>query len=192
MKGRLQRAAFVGLSIAAVLGLLHVLGVGLPLLWALVVAVGLVAIVVPRLGVRWLDDGLLAFRSWLWRRESGHHHSFAGIALDIEESACQMWISADSLQRALRQREDEATTSARLAGDASATVTHAFHNDQGVLMLNVQAVVQYLAHMPRRSDPRVLRLRRYLEREVLYPASRRAGAAATTPRTFDDSGPARR
>lgn len=192
MKGRLQRSVLVGVSIAAVLGLLHALGVGLPLLWALVVAMGVVAIAVPRLGVRWLDDAVLAYRTWLWRRESGHHHSFAGIALDIEESAGQMWISANCLQRALRLREDEATTSARLAGDASAAVAHAFRNDEGVLMLNVRAVVQYLAHMPRRSDPRVLRLRRYLEREVLYPASRRAGAAATTPPAFEDSGAARR
>ena len=58
-------------------------------------------------------------------------------------------------------------------------------------MLNVRAVVQYLAHMPRRSDPRVLRLRRYLEREVLYPAIRRAAAAATTAPAFEDSGAAR-
>lgn len=192
MKGRLQRAAVVGLSLAAGLGLLHALGVGLPLLWALVVAVGVVAIVVPRLGVRWLDDAVLAFRSWLWRRESGQHHSFAGTALDIEEHAGQMWMSADCLQRALRLREAETATSARLAGGPSAAAAHAFQNDQGVLMLNVQAVVHYLDHMPRRSDPRVLRLRRYLQREVLYPASRRARAAATTSGRFDDGGPASR
>jgi hypothetical protein len=189
MKGPLQRAALVGLGIAAVLGLLHVLGVGLPLLWMLVVAIGTVAIVVPRLGVRWLDELILALRTWLWQRESGRHHSFAGIALLVEEHAGQMWMSAESLQRALRQREDENSTAARLVGRASA---HARHNNRGVLMLNVQAVVHHLAHMPRRTEPRVIRLRRYLEREVLYPASRRAGGGAAPPKGFDDSGSARR
>ena len=186
MIGRLQRSALMRLSIAAVLGLLHALGVGLPWLWAVVVAIA-----VPRLGVRWLHAGVLVFRTWLWRRESGYHHSVAGIALDIEEGAGQMWISADCLQRALRQREDEAITLAGLAGGASAAVAHAFRANEGLLMLNVRAVVQYLAHMPRRSDPRVLRLRRYLEREVLYPAIRRAAAAATTAPAFEDSGAAR-
>ena len=45
-------------------------------------------------------------------------------------------------------------------------------------MLNVQAVVQHLAQRPGRMDPRVLRLRRYLEREVLFPARRRAERVA--------------
>ncbi len=189
MKDRLQRALLVGIAIAGVLGLLHALGVGLPLLWALVVGFGVVAIAMPRLGVRWLDDLTLAFRAWLWRREQGHHHSFAGMALDIEEHAGQVWISAYSLQRALRQHEPATTTAARLADHATA---HARHNAQGQLMLNVQAVVTYLAHMPRRTEPRVQRLRRYLEREVLYPASRRAGVGASRPAAFEDSRPARR
>ena len=186
MKDRLQRAALVGLAIAAVLGLLHALGMGLLLLWMLAVAVGTVAIVVPRLGVRWLDELTLAIRAWLWRRESGHHHSFAGIALVIEEHAGQMWMSTESLQRALRQREDPSTTAARLAGHAMA---HAMHNGAGVLMLNVQAVVHHLALMPRRTDPRVIRLRRYLERDVLYPASRRTGGGTPATTFFGDSGP---
>jgi hypothetical protein len=44
---------------------------------------------------------------------------------------------------------------------------------QGRLMLSVEAVVQHLAHFPRRNEPRVQSLRRYFERDVLYPASRR-------------------
>ena len=40
-------------------------------------------------------------------------------------------------------------------------------------MLRADSVVQYLAQMPDRTDPRVQKFRRYLEREVLYPATRR-------------------
>jgi hypothetical protein len=40
-------------------------------------------------------------------------------------------------------------------------------------MLRVDAVVLHLNTMAGRHDPRVQRLRRYFEREVLYPASRR-------------------
>ena len=44
---------------------------------------------------------------------------------------------------------------------------------QGVLMLRVDAVIDYLGHMPERNDPRVQKLRRYLERDVLHPAAER-------------------
>lgn len=173
MNGRIWRAVWAGLSITAVLGLLHWAGVGLPLLMTAVVVFGVVAKWSPQTGVRWLDGLVLAVRTWLWRRESGRHHSFAGITLDIEETQGQMWISAESLQSAIRRPEAVAITAARLAGFPT---LHARHNDEGVLMLNVQAVVQHLSTMPGRAEPRVLRLRRYLEREVLFPASRRAAA----------------
>ena len=189
MNGRYQRALLVGLSIAAVLGVLHWWGVGLRLLLTLLVVLGAVAVFAPRSGVRWLDELILLVRTWAWRRESGRHHSFAGIALDIEEQGGQMWISAESLQGAIRRPEEVAVSAARLVGLAA---QHARHNDEGVQMLNVQAVVQHLSQMPSRMEPRVLRLRRYLEREVLYPASRRAGGAGATPRPFEDSGSPRR
>lgn len=174
MSGHAWRAVVVGVTIAAVLGLLHGLGLGLPLLMVLLVLVGAVAKFVPHIGVRWLDELILAIRSLLWRRVSGRHHSFAGISLDIEEAEGQMWMSADSLQRALRQPEAENVTAARLADHDG---VHARHNDEGVLMLNVQAVVHHLSQMPGRTEPRILRLRTYLERDVLFPASRRAAGA---------------
>ena len=175
MNSPVARALAVGLSIAAVLGLLHWWGLGLPLLMVLLVAVGAVAKFVPHIGVRWLDQLILAIRTLLWRRVSGRHHSFAGIALNIEEADGQMWLSADCLQRALRQPEAESVTAARLADHAG---VHARHNHEGLLMLNVQAVVEYLQRMPARTEPRIQRLRTYLERDVLFPASRRASGAA--------------
>jgi len=167
----------VGAGIAAVLGVLHWWGVGLPLLLTLLVVFGALAGFAPRSGVRWLDECVLVFRSWLWRRESGRHHSFAGVTLDIEEEGGQVWLAAESLQAALRRPEPVTVTAARLVGLAT---QHSRRNDEGVQMLNVQAVVQHLSQRPDRMEPRVVRLRRYLEREVLYPAGRRAGAAAAT------------
>jgi hypothetical protein len=189
VRGRLRRALWLGLGIAAVLGVLHGWGVGLSLLLALLVAAGAVAMLAPRSGVRWLDEAIQAVRSIWWRRESGRHHSFAGVMLDIEEDGGLVWMSAASLQAALRRPEPATVTAARLAG---LKAPHAWRNDEGVQMLNVQAVVLHLAQMPDRMEPRVLRLRRYLEREVLYPAGRRAGAAGATPTAFEDSGPAPR
>ena len=40
-------------------------------------------------------------------------------------------------------------------------------------MLRVDAVIAYLGQMPERNDPRVQKLRRYLERDVLHPAAER-------------------
>ncbi len=174
MSSHALRAVVVGVSIAAVLGLLHWWGLGLPLLMVLLVLVGAVAKFVPHIGVRWLDELILAVRTLLWRRVSGRHHSFAGITLDIEEADGQMWMSADCLQRVLRQPEAISVTAARLADHDG---EHTRHNDKGVLMLNVQAVVHYLQHMPGRTEPRNQRLRTYLERDVLFPASRRAAGA---------------
>ena len=179
MSGHALRAVVVGVAIAAVLGLLHWRGLGLPLLMVLLVLVGAVAKLVPHIGVRWLDELILAVRTLLWRRASGRHHSFAGISLDIEQAEGQMWMSADCLQRALRQPEAASVTAARLADHDG---VHARHNDEGVLMLNVQAVVDYLSRMPGRAEPRILRLRVYLERDILFPARRRA-AGAGRPRS---------
>ena len=175
MNGRGWRALAVGLAIAAVLGLLHLWGLGLPLLTLVLMLLGAVATFVSVIGVRWLDELILALRTLSWRRVSGRHHSFAGISLDIEEAEGQMWLSADSLQRVLRLHEALSVTAARLADHAD---VHGRHNNKGVLMLNLQAVVQYLLRMPGRKEPRILRLRAYLERQVLFTASRRARAAS--------------
>jgi hypothetical protein len=69
--------------------------------------------------------------------------------------------------RVLGRRKPEASLAARFTG-------HWRRDDDGdTLMLRVDAVVRHLGTMPGREDPRVQRLRRYFEREVLYPASQR-------------------
>lgn len=160
------RALAVALLTAAVLGALHVLGVGLKLLLALAIVIAFVAWALPFLGVRWLDDAILAVRSLYWARDQGRFHSFGGVSLRIEDDGRHMWVDGDGLMRVLGKREPEQVLAARHAG-------HWRRGDDGVLLLRVDAVVRHLGTMPGRDAARVQRLRRYLERQVLYPARRR-------------------
>ncbi len=170
MNTPLARAALVAFVTAALLGWLHVLGVGLLLLWALGIVVAVVTLVTPWVGVRWLDAIVLWLRGRLWAGEQGRFHSFGGVALQIEDDGRHCWVDGGGLQRALGRREPDDVLAARLAG-------HWRRRADGTLMLRVDAVVQFLATMPGRDAPRVQRLRRYFEREVLYPAGQRRSRA---------------
>lgn len=166
MSSTLARAIGVGLIVALVSLLLQWLGVGLPLLLALAIGIGIVAWMLPYHGVRLLDAAIQFARSLYWARDQGRFHSFAGVALSIEDDGRHVWIDGPGLMRVLARHEAEDVLAARLSG-------HWRRSDQGTLMLRVDAVVRHLGEMPGRSEPRILRFRRYLEREVLYPASRR-------------------
>jgi hypothetical protein len=166
MKGAATRAVVIGLLIAGFLAWLHALGVGLRLLLAIALLFAFVGLVAPRLGVRWIDEMVLAIRSLFWSREQGRFHAFAGVPLDIDDDGRYMWLAAEGLQRVLGTSEPEAALAARHAGHWQRTA-------DGVLLLRVDAVVQNLNTMARRHDPRVQRLRHYLERQVLFPAQRR-------------------
>jgi len=45
--------------------------------------------------------------------------------------------------------------------------------DEGALHLRVDGIEACLCSMPERMQPRIIRLRRYLERELLFPAAER-------------------
>ena len=160
------RSLKVALAIAGVLGVLHLLGVGLQLLLALAILIAFVAWALPWLGVRWLDDATLWVRGRFWAREQGLFHSFGGVPLHIEDDGRYMWVDGDGLMRILDRREPEEALAARHSG-------HWRRNEADLLLLRVDAVVQLLNTMPGRDLPKVQRLRRYFEREVLYPARRR-------------------
>lgn len=161
-KRAVKRAALV----MAGLYLLHALGVGFPMLVGLIVVVGVVAALLPWLGVRALDAVTGALRAFGWRREEGRHHAFAGVALHIEDDGRFVWVDGADLQRVLSTRDADDVLAARHAGRWR-------RDAEQRLMLRVDAVVERLATAPGRMEPRTVRLRRYFEREVLYPAARR-------------------
>ncbi|MDE2370623.1 MAG: hypothetical protein KGN16_16760 [Burkholderiales bacterium] len=163
-----QRSLVIGAAIAGVFAVLDVWGVGLPLLMASLVAFGVIARLTPWIGVRLLDAGVLRVRGWLWAGDQGRFHAFAGTPLRIEDDGRQVWVDAEGLQRILGRAEPEAATAARHAGRWRRL-------EDGTLMLRVDAVVAHLNAMPGRAEPRVQRLRRYLERDVIYPAAQRRG-----------------
>ncbi len=166
MKSIAGRAIVVALAMAAVAGLLHRWGVGRQLMLALVICLGLVAWMLPLYGVRWLEAAILWLRGLYWAREQGRFHSFAGVSLHIEDDGRHVWLDGPGLLRVLARREPEDVLAARLTGQWR-------RNREGLLLLRVDGVVSYLAHMPDRNDPRVQKFRRYLEREVLFPAAQR-------------------
>jgi len=166
MKDAALRSVLLAVLIAGFLGWLHALGIGLKLLLATGLLIAFVALVMPYLGVRWLDDAVQFVRGLFWAREQGRFHSFKGVPLDIQDDGRHLWVAAEGLQRVLGTQEPEPALAARHAGGWRRT-------DAGVLMLRVDAVVQVLSTAARRTDPSVQRLRRYFEREVLYPARQR-------------------
>ncbi len=162
------RRALVALALVSVLLIaLHLSGFALPVLISAAVLVAFVCWALPWLGVRWLDDIVLGVRGWYWAPEEGRFHSFGGVPLRIDDDGRHVWVDGEGLMRVLGRREPEDSLAARFSG-------HWRRDDDGdTLMLRVDAVVRHLSTMPGRDEPRVQRLRRYFEREVLYPAGQR-------------------
>ncbi len=166
MRQQIVQALGLALALGAALGLLHAWGVGLWLLLVLAVGVIIVAGLMPHTGVKLLDSILLRLRAFHWRREQGRHHSFGGVSLRIDDDGRHVWVAAEGLQRALGSRDREDILAARFAGRWR-------RDDDGELLLRVDAVAEHLASAPGRMDPHAVRLRRYFERDVLFPAAER-------------------
>ena len=166
MNSALARALALAAAMTVMLALLQWAGVGLQLLLGLAIVCGLVALMFPFHGVRALDALILFLRGRFWAAQQGRFHSFGGLPLQIEDDGRHVWLDGPGLQRVLGRCEPENVLAARLAGQWR-------RNEAGTLMLRVDAVVQHLAHMPGRNDPRLQKLRRYLQRDVLHPAHQR-------------------
>lgn len=110
-------------------------------------------------------------RAWFAKTAPGRHHAFGGVALRIEDDGRHCWVGGDGLRQVLRSRDADDVLAARHSGRWRRA-------DDGELLLRVDAVVERLAQGPGRHEPRIVRLRRWLERDVLYPAARRRGPAA--------------
>ncbi|GEM_PF-1678644 len=166
MNSRFGRAVLVAILLMVVLGWTHVLGSGVS--WAFVAGVAIATLLIG--GVWWagkhLPDLSAAVRERFWARDEGSYHAFAGVGLRVEDDGRHVWLGGRGLLRVLSRHETDDVLAARMPG--------MWRRDaKGVLLLRVDAVIDYLDHMPGRQDPRVQKLRRYLERDVLHPAAER-------------------
>ena len=166
MNGRLLRAVLVGLVLTTVAGWAQLLGGGVP--WALLTGVTAAVLVAAAawLAVRRAGDVQAWLRERFWAPEAGHFHAFGGVTLQVEDDGRHVWLGGKGLLRVLGRSEADDVLAARMPGQWR-------HDDKGRLLLRVDAVIDYLAHAPERNDPRVQKLRRYLERDVLHPAAER-------------------
>jgi hypothetical protein len=128
------------------------------------------AFVLVVMAPQWLIRGAESLHLWLrqrmWAAEEGHHHAFAGVAFTMADDGRHMWLQGDALKRVLARPEADDVLAARISGKWKL-------DERGRLWLRVDAVVEHLASFPGRMDPRVQKLRRWLERDVLFPADRR-------------------
>jgi hypothetical protein len=136
------------------------------LLLLLAIVVTFVAWSTPRLGVALLDRALDRLRAFHWRHEEGRHHAFGGVPLRVEDDGHQPWIGGDGLRRVTGRTDGDEVLTARHAGRWRRAA-------DGELLLRADAVIDVLSHGPDRHSPRTLRLCRYLEREVVFPAAER-------------------
>ena len=166
MSSRLGRVILAGIVIATVLGWSLLLGAGLAGSVLIVTVLSVVAVAGLWWALQRAGDATAAVRERLGRADEGTYHAFAGVRLQVEDDGRHVWIAGTGLQRLLGRLEPDEAQAARHAGAWR-------RSERGVLMLRVDAVIQHLAHMPGRDEPRIQKLRRYLERDVLYPAQRR-------------------
>ena len=136
---------------------------------------------------------LVSARGWverslgeLWRRSvqgraapaQGQHYAFAGQSLNIHDDGRELWIAEHSVRRLLDLDRDPALK-ARFSNQWRDSRELGLRNKG--LWIKVTALHQHLADAPERMDPRRLRLRTYLDRDVLQPAARRR---ETSPRSW--------
>lgn len=150
-------------SAAYAFGTLHG---ALAIVMVLACALVIVTWATPWIGVRILDSLVLAVRTLHWRGRQGRHHAFGGVPLRVEEDTRYVWIDGADLQRVLGTHDAPDVLAARHAGRWR-------KDDGGQLLLRVDSVIERLASGPERLDPRTVRLRRYFEREVVFPADER-------------------
>jgi hypothetical protein len=166
MGNRLARAALVALVLTTILGWVFLKGWG-PIKAALLAALFFVCLAAALwYGLGKLGDLHAAAREKLGAHDDGRHHAFAGVTLQVEDDGRHVWLDAPGLRRVLGLKETDDVTAARTPGTWR-------RGGDGRTWLRVDAVIEYIAHMPGRNEPRAQKLRRYLERDVLYPAQER-------------------
>jgi hypothetical protein len=163
-----QQQAYAVLVVVAIglMALVHSWGYG-PL-YVLLVAVGaaVVIVFVPRWIIGLGEQARDGLNHQVWKAHEGHHHAFAGVIFTMADDGRFMWMQGDALKRVLARPEADDVLAARISGKWKL-------DERQRLWLRVDAVVGHLSTFPGRMDPRVQKLRRWLERDVLFPADRR-------------------
>lgn len=127
------------------------------------------------LGARqWVLTGLRrvmdALRFAGHRTQDGFHYSFAGQTLHLHDDGHEMWMHEQCLRAVLQLQHDRALK-ARFANQWRTGPELGLPGPG--LWVRVRAVHQHLAEAPDRMDPKRVRLRTYLDRDVIQPAARR-------------------
>jgi hypothetical protein len=167
------RSIAIGSALAAAAFVLDRLGAGLTWICAALVLMAFVGSVLPWIGVRWLDHAIHFVRAMAWRQEEGRYHAFRGLGMRVEDDGRHVWLLAEDLQRLRRSSEPLDVVAARHSARWR-------HDEHGALWLRADAVAEQLAQARDALDPGTIRLRRYIERELLFPAAerrRRAGSS---------------
>ncbi len=165
MNDSAKKALLLTLGVLGAGALLNAAGIGLwTLLWVITAGIAVMMVVLyAKRGMGALSERV---REHAWRKEEGHFHAFAGVPLQVTDDGRYVWLGGAGLLRVLGRKEPDEVLASRMPGQWRRA-------DDGSLQLRVDAVVAYLASMPGRDEPRVQKLRRYLERDVLYPAAER-------------------
>jgi hypothetical protein len=122
----------------------------------------------------WFGWVEMRWRELIWRDREGAHFSFAGEALDVHDDGRAVWLHERGLRKLLGLQHDPPDAfKARFAGQWREA--RELGLDGRGLWLNAQGVHGYLAAAPERMDPRRVKLRTYIDREILQPAARRRG-----------------
>jgi hypothetical protein len=120
-------------------------------------------------GMGWLWEGLRALK---WHDREGQHYSFAGVPLTVHDDGHQCWLHEHGVRQLLAlERDPESAFKARFSNQWRQS-QELGQRGKG-LWINASALHQWLAEAPERLDPKRVRLRTYIDREILQPARRR-------------------
>ena len=128
---------------------------------------------------------LISARGWversigeIWRRsvqkaaapQQGRHYAFSGVSFEVHDDGRECWMNEKAVRALLGLQKDPALK-ARFPNQWREAPELGLGGTQ--MWIKVSALVQHLAEAPERMDPKRVRLRVYLDREVLQPAARR-------------------
>lgn len=128
---------------------------------------------------------LISARGWverslgeIWRRsvqtaaapQQGRHYAFAGVSFEVHDDGRECWMDEKAVRALLGLQKDRALK-ARFPNQWREATELGLRGLQ--MWIKVSALVQHLAEAPERMDPKRVRLRVYLDRDVLQPAARR-------------------